>query len=81
MLQWMGLQRVGHNGANELNWSIAFQAPLSMGFPTQEYWRGLTFPPPGGVLNPGVKLRSLALQAISCIAGGFFPTEPLREAH
>ena len=37
MLQWMGLQRVGHNGANELNWSIAFQAPLSMGFSMQEY--------------------------------------------
>ena len=28
-------------------WTVACQAPLSMGFPRQEYWSGLTFPPPG----------------------------------
>ena len=33
----------------------------------------------GCFLNPGIKPRSLALQAVSCIAGGFFPTEQLRE--
>ena len=29
------------------SWTVAHQAPLSMGFPTQEYWSGLPFPPPG----------------------------------
>ena len=31
------------------------QAPLSMGFSRQEYWSGLPFPPPGNILNPGIK--------------------------
>ena len=38
-------------------WTVAHQAPLSMGFPKQEYWRGLPFPPPGGLLNPGTELH------------------------
>jgi len=37
-----------------------------MGFPRQEYWSGLPFPPPGDLPNPGIKPASLAL------AGGFF---------
>ena len=41
------------------------QAPLSMGFPRQEYWRGLPFPSPGGLSDPGIKPESLALQADS----------------
>ena len=36
-------------------WTIACQAPLSMGFPRQEYWSGLPFPSPGDLLNPGIK--------------------------
>ena len=36
-------------------WTIADQAPLSMGFPRQEYWSGLPFPPPGDLPNPGIK--------------------------
>ena len=34
-------------------WTIAHQAPLSMGFPTQEYWSGFSFPPPEDLPNPG----------------------------
>ena len=34
---------------------IACQAPLSMGFPRQEYWSGLPFTPPGDLPNPGVE--------------------------
>ena len=34
---------------------IAHQAPLSMGFPRQEYWRGLPFPSPGDLPNPGIE--------------------------
>ena len=43
-------------------WTVACQAPLSMGFSRQEYWSGLPFPSPGDLPNPGIKLRSLALQ-------------------
>ena len=51
-------------------WTVALQIPLSMGFPKQEYWSRLPFPPPGDFLNPGIKLTSPAL------AGRFFTTEP-----
>ena len=44
-------------------WTVAHQPPLSMGFPWQEYWSGLPYPPPGDLLEPGIK--SLALQADS----------------
>ena len=44
-------------------WTIANQAPLSMGFSRQEYWSGLPFPPPGDLPDPGIELRSPALQA------------------
>ena len=46
-------------------WTIALQAPLSMGFSRQEYWDGLPFPSPGELLYPGSELRSPALQADS----------------
>ena len=39
-------------------WTIAHQAPLSMGFSRQEYWSGLPFPPPGDLPNPGIELTS-----------------------
>ena len=41
------------------------QAPLSIEFSRQEYWSGLPFPPPGGIPDPGIELKSLALQADS----------------
>ena len=46
-------------------WTVAHQAPLSMGFSRQEYCSGLPFPSSGGLPNPGVEPRSLALQADS----------------
>ena len=51
-------------------WAIAPQAPLSMGFPRQEYWSGVPFPSPGDLPNPGIKPMSPEL------AGRFFTTEP-----
>ena len=36
-------------------WTIALQAPLSMGFSWQEYWIGLPHPPPGDLPNPGIE--------------------------
>ena len=53
------------------SWTVAHQAPFSMGFPRKEYWSGLPFPPPGDHPNPGIKLASLAL------AGIFITTVPL----
>ena len=50
-------------------WTVASQAPLSMGFPRQKYWSGLPFPSPGDLPNPGIKPVSTAL------AGRFFTTE------
>ena len=44
-------------------WTVAHQAPLSMGFSRQEYWSGLPFPSPGDLPNPGIEPRSPALQA------------------
>ena len=43
-------------------WTMAHQAPLSMGFPRQEYWSGLPFPSSGDLPNAGIELLSLALQ-------------------
>jgi len=51
-------------------WTVACQAPLSMGFSRQEYWSGLPCPPPRDLPNPGIKFRSPALQADS------LPSEP-----
>ena len=51
-------------------WTVARQAPLSMGFSRQESWSGLPFPSPGDLPGPGIKPTFPAL------AGRFFPTEP-----
>ena len=48
-------------------WTIAYQAPLSMGFFLQEYWSGLSFLPPGPLPDPGIKPLSLELQAYSLL--------------
>ena len=48
-------------------WTIACQAPLSMGFSRQEYWSGLPFPSPGDLSHPGIEPRSPALQADSML--------------
>ena len=49
-------------------WAVVHQVPLSMGFSRQEYWSGLPFPPPEDLPNPGIKLRSPALQADSLLS-------------
>ena len=52
-------------------WTVACQAPLSVGFYWQEYWSGLPFPAPGDIPNPGMEPASLISSAL---AGGFFTT-------
>ena len=48
-------------------WTVAGQAPLSMGFSRQEYWSGLPCPPPGDLPNSGIEPGSLALLADSLL--------------
>ena len=45
-------------------WTVAHQAPLSMGFSQQEYWSGLLVPPPEGLPNPGIKPTSSCISRI-----------------
>ena len=52
-------------------WTVACQAPLSMGFSRQEYWNGLPYPPPGDLSDLEIEAMSLTSPAL---AGGFFTT-------
>ena len=52
-------------------WTVACQAPLSMGFSRQEYWSGLPFPPQGYLHDPEIKLASIMFPAL---VGKFFTT-------
>ena len=68
---WILIQHLLHIGGGGLvakscltlatPWTVACQAPLSMGFSRQEYWSGLLFPSPGNLPDPGIELRSPAL--------------------
>ena len=44
-------------------WTVAYQAPLSMGFSRQEYWSGVPLPSPGDLTDPGIEPQSPAFQA------------------
>ena len=65
----MCAQTLDHVQLFETLWTVAYQAPLSMGFSRQEYWIGLPCPSPGDLPDPGIKSTSPVL------AGGFFITE------
>ena len=54
-------------------WNVAHQASLSVEFSRQEYWRGLPFPTPGNLSDPGIEPTTLLLPAL---AGGFFTAVP-----
>ena len=78
--RWMPLFLTSHNWPNKVKssqvkslshvrlfatpWTIAYQAPLSMGFSRREYWSGLPFPSPGDLPDPGTKPESPALQIL-----------------
>ena len=57
-------------------WTVAHQAPLSMGFSRQEYWSGWPCPPPGDLPNPGIKPMSLS----PALTDGFFTTSATWDA-
>ena len=52
--------------------AVICQAPLSTGFPRQEYWSGLPFPSPRDIPNLGTEPGSSTLQEVYCISGRFF---------
>ena len=60
-------------------WTVAHQAPLSMGFSRQEYWSGLPFPSPGDLPDPGIKPRFPALEADSLLSE--LPGKPTEAGH
>ena len=57
-------------------WTVARQGPLSMEFSRQEYWSGLPFPSPGGLLDSGIEPMSAALQVDSLLSE---PGKPQRQ--
>ena len=68
------LSHFNHVQLFETLWTVALQAPLSMGFSRLEYWSGLPCPPPGDLPDPGIEPKSPAS------AGGFFATSATWEA-
>ena len=64
-MKWLSGVRLFPN-----QWTVAYQAPLSLGFSKQEYWSGLPFPSPGDLPNPGIEPESPILQA------DVLPSEP-----
>ena len=58
-------------------WTVVQQAPLSVGFPRQEYWSGLPFPPPGDLFHPGIEFMP---PGSPTLAGRFFTSWAIREA-
>ena len=57
-------------------WTVALQAPLSMGFSRQEYWSGLPFPSPGDLPDLRIEPRSPTLQADTLTSEP--PAKPIR---
>ena len=62
-LYFLCVYSLSHVWLFTISWTVAFQAPLSMGFPRQESWSGLPFPSPGDLPDQGI--RHLHLQVDS----------------
>ena len=58
------------------SWTVAHQAPVSMGFSRQEHCSGLPFPSPGDLPNPATEPVSLTSSALEA---RFFTAQPLRK--
>ena len=55
------VKSLSHVRLFETPWTVAYEAPPSMGFSMQECWSGLPFPSPGGLPDPGIEPRSPTL--------------------
>ena len=75
---WMLMLLLGHSVMSDFAtaWNVAHQAPLSMGFPRQEYWSGLPCPSPGDLSGPGIESTSLESPSL---VGRVFTAEPSRK--
>ena len=73
IIRMYGAQSLSRVQLFAISWTVAPQAPLSLGFSRQEYWSGLSFPSPGDLPNPGIEPTSPASPEL---AGRFFITEP-----
>ena len=71
------LSRFSHVRLFATSWTVALQAPLSVGLSRQEYWSGLPSPPPGDLPDPGIEPVYLMSPAS---AGRFFTTSAAWEA-
>ena len=69
----MRAQLLSHVQLFVILWTVAHQAPLSMGFSRQEYWSGLPCLPPGHLPNPGIKPEFPVAPPLQV---EFLPTEP-----
>ena len=72
----VSVKSLSHIRLSTTLWTVARQAPLSMGFSRQEYWGGLPFPSPGDRPDAGTEPTSLMPPVL---AGGFFTTAPARK--
>ena len=69
-----GVQSLSHIWVFETPWTVAHQAPLSLGFLRQEHRSGLPFPPLGDLPDLGIEPTS---HVSAALAGGFFTTKPI----
>ena len=75
-VKWCEVKSLSHVQLFVIPWTVAYQAPLSMGFSRQEHCNGLPFPSPGDVPDPGIEPWSPALQVVSLTTeapGKIFP--------
>ena len=63
MIVWSEVKSLGRVQLFATPWTVAYQAPPSLGFSRQEYWNGLPFPSPRDLPNPGIEPGSPVLQA------------------
>ena len=75
--KWYVLSCFSHVQLFVTLWTVACQAPLSMGFSRREHWSGLPCPPPGDLPGPGIEPKSPVFPAS---AGGLFTTGATWEA-
>ena len=62
-MKWIEMKLLSHVWLFVTPWTVAYQAPLSMEFSSQEYWSELPFPFPGDLPDSGIKPGSPTLQA------------------
>ena len=70
------LSRFSHVRLFATSWTVALQAPLSVGLSRQEYWSGLPSPPPGDLPDPGIKTLSLRSPALPGTHQAFTTSTP-----